>query len=84
MGELFRVDSQEKDGNAFSNLLRTMWNTGISDAKNGQENLAGKLGGNVGNEGGGELDAQNRDRVPSLLVERVKNCTFDLCLKEEK
>ena len=59
MGELFRVDSQEKDGNAFSNLLRTMRNTRISDVKNGQENLAGKLGGNIGNERGGQLDAQD-------------------------
>ena len=31
-----------------------------------QKDLAGKLGGNVGNEGGGELDAQDRDCVSSL------------------
>ena len=66
MGELFCVDSQEKDGNAFSNLSRTMRNTRISDATNGQENLAGKLGGNIGNERGGQLDAKDRDRVASL------------------
>ena len=31
-----------------------------------QEDLAGKLGGNVGNEGAGKLDAENRDGMPSL------------------
>ena len=60
------MDSKEIDGSAFSNLLRTMWNTKIADVKNGQENLAGKLGGNIGNERGGQLDAQDRDRVASL------------------
>ena len=31
-----------------------------------QEDLAGKLGGNVGNEGAGKLDAENGDGMPSL------------------
>ena len=31
-----------------------------------QEDLAGKLGGNIGNEGAGKLDAENRDGMPSL------------------
>ena len=31
-----------------------------------QEDLAGKLGGNVGNEGAGKLDAEDGDGMPSL------------------
>ena len=31
-----------------------------------QEDLAGKLGGNVGNEGAGKLDAENRNSMTSL------------------
>ena len=63
--EQLNLDLKEKNVKKMRSLVIGV-NLCNENMQECEENLAGKLGGNVGNEGGGKLDAQDGDRVPSL------------------
>ena len=52
-------------GTLLSQSKRWLCDFNKTGRKN-EENLAGKLGGNIGNEGGCKLDTHDGDGVPSL------------------